>query len=240
MLSQSLRFTASPATSPSPQSSVGCTCSSQCWVFDFLAATCTIASTRSWINMSPGLSTDLIIFHFPLINLWEMETWIVTHDIFPFQGLCSKWSPFPPVQTTAAVSRTRALLLLGYQKDHTWLLCPQLGVYMFLPSHYLSNLFWLSLIVKRQHLYVPRSWVVCFPATAFLKWHNPCGTSTSSRLTPFSSSSLCSSSLSTPSRSLATSCTDRHMITLTSPSWISLSFFGGGCNQKYQILWQQI
>lgn len=44
------------------------------------------------------------------------------------QGLCAKRPTVPPVQTAAAVPRARALLLLGHQKDHTWLLRHQLGV----------------------------------------------------------------------------------------------------------------
>lgn len=51
-------------------------------------------------------------------------------------------------------------------------------------------------------LYFLHSWAVSFPATAFLMLHRPCGTSTSSRLTPFSSSSSHSSSLSMPSKDL--------------------------------------
>lgn len=43
------------------------------------------------------------------------------------------------------------------------------------------------------------SWAASSPATAFLTLHRPCGTSTSSRLTPFSSSSSRSSSSSMPS-----------------------------------------
>lgn len=46
-----------------------------------------------------------------------------------FQGLCAKRPTFPPIQTTAAVPRARALLLLGHQKDYTRLLCHQLGVH---------------------------------------------------------------------------------------------------------------
>lgn len=59
----------------------------------------------------------------------------------PFQGLCAKRPTFPPVQTTAAVPRARALLLPGHQKDHTRLLRHQLGVYFYFytvtacPSH---------------------------------------------------------------------------------------------------------
>lgn len=47
--------------------------------------------------------------------------------------------------------------------------------------------------------YSLHSWAVCFPATAFLMLRRPCGTPTSSRLTPFSSSPSCSSSSSMPS-----------------------------------------
>lgn len=123
-----------------------------------------------------------------------------------FQGLCAKRPTFPPVQTTAAVPRAGALLLLGHQKNYTRLLCHQLGVHFYFYVFLSNKSSWCVIVsltvikLVRLCLYSLFSWAVCFLATAFLKLPRPCGTSTSSRLTPFWSSSLCSSSSSTPSR----------------------------------------
>ena len=54
------------------------------------------------------------------------------------------------------------------------------------------------------------SWAVCFPVTAFLRLPRPCGTATSSRLTPSSPSSSCSSCLSMPSRQLLLESIHKH------------------------------
>lgn len=59
-------------------------------------------------------------------------------------------------------------------------------------------------------LYLFHRWAVCFPATAFLKSPRSCGTFTSSRLTPSSSSSSCSSSSSMPSRQPISEALQKH------------------------------
>lgn len=79
------------------------------------------------------------------------------------QGLCAKRPTFPPVQTTAAVPRARALLLLGHQKDHTWLLRHQLGV---------CGLFFFYTFTTKSFWCVMVQWVwwliyVCVPVFVF-------------------------------------------------------------------------
>lgn len=210
-LSPSSLFIASPATSPSPLSWAGRTFSNHCWVCGFHAATSTTASTPSWTNTSPGLSAALIILHFSLRKTQKMATWVLAGvTCICCRDCVPNGRPFHLYR-----------LLLQYHEPE---LCSFLDTKKITPDSYAIN--WVCVCVFFLHthqqvilmfycavslmvyiyvfvclcLYFLHSWAVCFPATAFLKLPRPCGTSTSSKLTPFSSSSSCSSSSSMPSR----------------------------------------
>lgn len=70
-------------------------------------------------------------FHLPSLTGDEMDVNCNRCHICSFQGVCAKRTTLPPLQTTAAVPRAGALLLLGHQKDHARLLRHQLGMCFF-------------------------------------------------------------------------------------------------------------
>lgn len=198
MLSQSSLFTASPGIFPSPRSWVGHTCSNRCWGFSFLAATYTTASMLSWTSTSPGLSE----LSWSLFSLQSVALNPTGVTCVCFRDCMANGRPFHLYR-----------LLLQYHEPE---LCSFLDTKKITPDSYAINwvcvcgfecsLFFLTEMMTKPDcplcLYFLQSWAVSFPVTAFLMLHRPCGTSTSSRLTPFSSSSSLSSSLSMPSKDL--------------------------------------